>query len=453
MKSFTSILMALLLWLPALTAAQQTPLTQPAVSREEYEKLLREQQEMRREIEKLKAERAAPATQEAPSSKAGSASPAMEPARVEDIDDLSAQLKKVGDTAHAGLPGSERLVIAGDASIGFTSQNKSNSNFSAEFSPLFLFAPTDRLLFEAALDVGIGTDMTDTSSTSVDLTIADASIILNDNLIVGGGLFVVPFGQYHNHFDPPWINKLPDDPIIFSNNTAPGSEVGFFAKGVNPATWLRSMLPSATFTYDLYLANGPGLITSNNSGAGPAGQLNFADYTDLNNGKAVGGRLALLPYPNLEFGYSIQYSQTSPGGFPHVHALLQAADLNWVQECRPLGGVFTTRCEWVWSQLESGSNGFRSIDLAQWVQGGYCTIAYRPTLSTSKWLRDTEFVFRYDMQRAPLNSNGGDHESRYTLGIDYWLSPAWVLKAAYEFDNRKTGVEQSAFYLQLGLGL
>jgi len=28
-----------------------------------------------------------------------------------------------------------------------------------------------------------------------------------------------------------------------------------------------------------------------------------------------------------------------------------------------------------------------------------------------------------------------------------------VLKVAYEFDNKKIGVEQSAFYLQLGLGL
>ena len=49
--------------------------------------------------------------------------------------------------------------------------------------------------------------------------------------------------------------------------------------------------------------------------------------------------------------------------------------------------------------------------------------------------------------------HGGDHESRYTIGVDYWLTPAWVFKVAYEFDNKTIGVEQSAFYLQLGLGL
>ena len=275
-------------------------------------------------------------------------------------------------------------------------------DFQRQFQPPLSLAPNDHLLFEAGLGFDIGTDGTNSSSTDVSLGVADASVIINDNLIVGGGLFVVPFGQYHNHFDPPWINKLPDDPIIFSDNSAPQSEVGFFTKGVYPVTWMSKMLPSAKFTYDLYLANGPNLITND---PGAAGQLNFADYTDLNNGKAVGGRLAFLPHPNVEFGYSIQYSQTSPNGFPHVHALLQAADFNWVQECRPLGGVFTTRAEWVWSQLESatydptGSQGFGPIRLGEWTQGGYCTLAYRPTLCGNQWLRNTEYIFRYDSQR------------------------------------------------------
>ena len=250
---------------------------------------------------------------------------------------------------------------------------------------------------------------------------------------------------------------MPDDPLIFSDGgLAPGSEVGLFAKGVLPVTFMRKFLPSAKFTYDLYIANGPNLITSD---PGAAGQLNFADYTDLNNGKAVGARFAFLPHPNVEMGYSLQYSQTSPDGFQHVHALLQAADLNWVQECRPLGGVFTTRAEWVWSQVEdatydpTGSLMFGPVRFGNWRQGGYVTLAYRPTLSSNKWLRDTEFVFRYDTQRTPLGAPGGEHENRYTFGVDYWLTPAWVLKVAYEFDNKKVGVEQNAFYVQLGLGL
>jgi hypothetical protein len=449
-----------LLALSSLAAAEQPATSDAPVSRREYEQLLQDQKQLRQELDKLKAERAAPATQPAPTVTAKPAAPAApgkEPATLEDLDELEARLKKTTEMAHAGLPGIEHLVIAGDAAVGYTNQNKAPSSFSASFSPLFLFQPTDRLLFEAALDINIGTDGTNSSSTSVDLTIADASYIVNDNLIVGGGLFVVPFGQYHNHFDPPWINKLPDDPLVFSDGgIAPGSEVGIFAKSVFPVSFMKKMLPSAKVTADLYLTNGPNLITAD---PGAAGQLNFDDFTDLNNGKAVGGRIAFLPHPNVEVGYSMQYSQTSPAGFQHVHALLQAADVNWVQEVRPLGGVFTTRAEWVWSQVEdatydaTGALGFGPTRFGNWRQGGYCLVAYRPTLSSNEWLRNTEFVFRYDMQRTPLSAPGGEHENRYTLGVDYWLTPSWVLKAAYEFDNRKIGVEQSAFFVQLGIGL
>jgi hypothetical protein len=94
----------------------------------------------------------------------------------------------------------------------------------------------------------------------------------------GGGLFTVPFGQYHNHFDPPWIDKFPNDPLAF-DAIAPVSEVGFFAKGAIPSGTTR-------WTYDVYATNGPNLIASDPSAAG---QLNFDDFTDLNNNKAAGG--------------------------------------------------------------------------------------------------------------------------------------------------------------------
>ena len=266
MNTRTKMTSATVLGLALCTAAHadppaaDAPVSQPVITRQEYEQLLQTQKEMRQEIDRLKAERAAPATQPAAHAAAEPVAPGKEPATVEDLDDIEARLKKVAGEAHSGLPGIEGFVVGGDATVGFTLQNKANSQFSADFSPLLLFAPTDHLLFQAGLDVGIGTDDTNSSSTSVDLSIADASIIINDNLIVGGGLFVVPFGQYHNHFDPPWINKLSDDPIIFSDNSAPGSEVGLFAKGVYPVSCLNNILPTSKFTYDLYVANAPTLL-------------------------------------------------------------------------------------------------------------------------------------------------------------------------------------------------
>src|SRR6185312_12004952 len=180
---------ALMLISAATAAAQNPPTTQ--ITNEQFQQLLQQQEQMRREIQQLKAERAnAPATQPA----APTTAPAAEVATQEDIDDLNQQLRKLRDQVHTALPGMEHFLILGDASVTFVNQQGSPSSFAVGFSPLFLWEPTDRLLFEAAVDVGINTDFNNNSSTSVDLTIADASYIVNDYLILGGGLFVVPFG-------------------------------------------------------------------------------------------------------------------------------------------------------------------------------------------------------------------------------------------------------------------
>ena len=45
-----------------------------------------------------------------------------------------------------------------------------------------------------------------------------------------------------------------------------------------------------------------------------------------------------------------------------------------------------------------------------------------------KLLRDLELVSRYDWLIQPINAPGGDHEKRLTLGVDYWLTPAVVVR-------------------------
>jgi hypothetical protein len=466
MKAYTRLFFATILTVTPVVAAQTGPTTQPAVSRQEYEQLLRQQELMRQEILQLRAERNSPATQPAitfarPRQLAATPANASASQAVtqEDLDDLEHQLHKVTDQVHSALPGTEHLVIAGDAAITFANLQKASSpsSFSAVVSPLFLWEPTDRLLVAAAFDLAVGTDTTGVSSSNINVNIADASFIVNDYLIVGGGLFVVPFAQYHNHFDPPWIEKLPDAPLAFgASSIGPGSEVGIFAHGAAPLRCLHAPFDSPKIVYDLYLANGPQLITNDPAAAG---SLNFSDFTDLNNGKAAGGRIGFLPIPGIETGYSVQYSQASPAGFAKTYVLLQAADLNWVQECRPLGGVFTTRAEWIWSSVErttydsNGKLGFGPLNFGNYRHGGYAEVAYRPTLAENKILRNLEFIFRYDLVRVPVQAPGGEHEQRYEFGIDYWLTPSWVLKAAYAVDRRKVAPSENAFFLQLGIGL
>jgi len=395
----------------------------------------------------------------APPANAGSANGGSATISREELDDIYRRMHLLENQVHDAIPGTEHLVIAGDGAVTFSNLQKSSapSTFNAIISPLFLWEPTDRLLFTAAFDLAIATDTTGASSSSVNINIAEASYIVNDRLMVGGGLFVVPFGQYHNHFDPPWIEKLPDAPLAFGDSAlGPGSEVGIFAHGAAPLNFLNAPFNSPKVVYDAYLANGPQLITNDPTAAG---SLNFSDFTDLNNGKAVGGRLGFLPVPSLETGYSFQYSQASPPGFQNTYVLLQAADLNWVQEVRPLGGVITARVEWIWSNVEEatydphGKLGFGPLRFGNYRQGGYAELAYRPTLSENSFVRNLEFIYRFDFVRVPVQAPSGETEYRHELGIDYWLTPSVVLKAAYAIDHKKVASAENTFFLQFGFGL
>jgi hypothetical protein len=80
-------------------------------------------------------------------------------------------------------------------------------------------------------------------------------------------------------------------------------------------------------------------------------------------------------------------------------------------------------------------------------------LTYRPTKSDIEVVRNLEFGVRYDRVSTSLDAPGADRESRYTVGLDYWITPTVVIQSAYEFDYQKPNPNQNAFLLQLGIGL
>jgi hypothetical protein len=459
-----SVIASLLLLVPAW--ADDNADNQQPITRQEFEQfkkdaveikkdnaeLKKDNAELKRELAELKKQQTEPAgnvelkkeVAELKEQQAAQAKEADETAQENDQ-----QFKVLRDQVKKDMPGLTGLVIAGDANFGFQTQRKSESSFFADVSPLILWQPPDsHLLIETAFDLGIGGADINSESTTVTLNLADISYVLCDNCMIGGGLFAVPFGQYHNHFDPPWVNKFPDDPLAF-DAIAPISEVGFFLKGVIPSGTTR-------WTYDLYVANGPNLITDDPNAAG---QLNFNDYTDLNNNKAVGGRIGFLPFPDMETGYSIQYSKPAPAGFTNVRAFMQAFDFHWKPLIKSAGGQFDLATEWIWSDISNatydptGADNFGPTSFDNYRQGGYVSLGYRATEADNKILRNFEYLFRYDVLQQPLNSPGGEREQRWTMGIDYWVTPYCVVKTAYEIDKKTVGADQNAFIFQVGYGL
>ncbi len=404
------------------------------VSKEDYDKLLQRLDKVENQLVNIKKDTAA-----------------AQKEHDQEMDEFAAQIKVAVEKAEESHTGDTKFLVAGMRMSALMPRH-AKTNFHAGFAPLFIWEFNKQIMFEAAMDVGINDD----GSTSTELTFANVSYLLNDYITITGGLANVPFGQYHSHFDPPWINKLPDDPLPFGDSgIAPDNGIGLFLSGAIP-------IKSAKINYALYVTNGPKLITSGDGAGGPgtAGSLDFGTGSDTNNNKAVGGRIGFLPFPELEVGYSIQASKvsadTSPTAPNNVHALLQAADLNFVKQISPINGTVYLKAEWVWSSVDKATysdatpdTGFDPVTFNNNRNGGYLTLSYRPTMVSNKYLRNTEFVVRYD-RLDDINAPGGVREQRYTFGIDYWFDPRAVLKLAYECDDAKPGPNADALLVQFG---
>jgi hypothetical protein len=394
------------------------------VSRQEYDAL-------KKELNDVKTQLLAP----------GKDSPTQDQTRQE-----MARTRQMADSL--GLTDT-RLLITGSAAAGYFDPEGQSSTFTAEFNPMLLWQLNERLFFEGELGLGLkGPDVSgEGSETEVDLDLAYLTYLLHDDALVGAGKFSVPFTAYHNHLDPSWINKLPADPLVYGDEgIAPDTGVGVFVTGAAPCR-------KALFNYAAYLTNGPALVTEDPASAG---SLNFDNFNDLNNNKALGLRVSILPFPELEVGYSFEFSRPNPPGFETVHSMLHGVDLNYVARSAAIRGQLTARGAWIWSNLSeatydpTGALGFGPLRFDNDRNGGYAEVAYRPTEVSERLLRDFELVLRYDRLALPSEAPGGGAREQWTPGLDYWITPRTILKVAYTFDT--SGEEADVFALQFATG-
>ena len=165
--------------------------------------------------------------------------------------------------------------------------------------------------------------------------------------------------------------------------------------------------------------------------------------------------MGFFPIPQLENGYGFMVPNVENG----VGGILHSLELNYLQDCPYLKGTLDLRAQWVWSALDRKTLDPASgevVDLPAGLNndrnGGYIQLAYRPTKVDNRIVKNLEAIFRYDMLNQKDTPVGFD-DSRYTVGLDYWLSPSTVLKAAYEFDRQNgNGENGNSFWLQFALG-
>src|SRR5437867_10996274 len=433
-----------------LLATAQEPSPSPDsgyVSRAEYDKLKAEHEAMKQELEALKAQIGQLAKGPVPAGAATSAEGKQvvtgAPPQAA-TDELRQEVETLKSQVKETFPGTTKFLLAGYGTAGFTARSGEDPFFDAAFNAIFLWKLTDRLFFEGELELEF-----EDEETTINLEIAQASYLLNDYMTIGVGRFLNPTDYFVERQHMNWVNKLPDKPLAVYDGLLPESELGAQLRGVIP-------IGSTKLEYAAFVANSPGLITAPDDFS-ELGTLDIDNDANLGGHIALGGHVRFIPIPELEIGYGIQRSKVGPRDHA-VENILQSADFNFVSDSPFLKGLITARAQWVWSHVgrfvfdPDGEQGFGPLEFNNNRNGGYVQLAYRPTHIDNDIIKNFEPVLRYDRLNQ-LHTPVGFDEQRWTLGLNYWVTPSTVIKAAYEFDDKNGGArDQDAFMMQMAVG-
>jgi hypothetical protein len=453
------------LFIPFVAIAQDaasSPSSSDYVSRAEYEKLKAEHEAMKSEHEAMKSELDALKTavrQMAvgmiPAPPAEGPRPAKKPIEGKQVvatttspaatDELRAEVETLKAKVNETFPGTTKFLLAGYGTAGFTAPSGGDPFFDAAFNAIFLWKFTDRLFFEGELEFEF-----EDGATTTNLEIAQTSYLLNDYMTIGVGRFLDPMDFFVERQHMNWVNKLPDKPLAVYDGLLPESELGAQLRGVVP-------IGPTKLEYVAFVANAPDLITMPGDDFSTLGMLDFDNLANSGGHVSVGGHVGFIPIPQFEIGYGIQGSKTGPSN-QEVDNILQSVDLNYVQDSTFLKGLINFRAQWVWSHVGSlvydadGAQGFGPYEFDNNRDGGYVQLSYRPTRIDNDIIKNVEAIARYDRLNQ-LHTPVGFDEQRLAFGLDYWLTPSAVVKAAYEIDNKNgVGEDQNAFMLQVAVG-
>ncbi len=403
--------------------AAETPNNGQYVSKKQYDQLKDEMNILKEQVQLLLQQR----------SQQGTGSQSFQQAKTEkDIAEIQNEVKTLKAQNEALDDGTTGFLLTGYGFAGYTDSETSNSSFNAGFNPIFLWRLQDDLLFEGEFELEL-----DGNTTNVGLEYAQLSYLLNDYITFGAGKFLNPSNYFIERLHPAWINKLADKPItmVGTNRLQASSQLGLQVRGGVP---IRSMRGE----YAFYVSNGPSMRND--------GSLNFKDFTDTNNNKAVGGRIGWLPVSGLELGYGFEIAGVAdPANGNTLDVITHVVDINYLQTSKYLLGSIDLRGQYADRQIDRSSSPTLAFDNSS--SGGYGQMAYRPSLTSIPYLRDVESVLRYDWINLPNATNFND-EQRWTVGLNYYLAASTLLKFAYQFDNKQGTTNDNALLFQVTSG-
>lgn len=341
------------------------------------------------------------------------------------------------------------FLLTGYGFAGFEKEEKGNSTFGpAGFSPIFLWKISDKLFFESEVEIGI-----EDGETGFGLEYATLHYAFSRYFTLGVGKFLSPFGTFQERLHPAWINKFAERPLGLSEEGVmlnPMSEFGAEIRGGAP-------MGESRINYVIYLSNGPKLNTGSDDWM-MAGQLDYENFADNNNNKAIGGRFGLLPFPNssFEIGISGQTAKTGDKKDPlyeNVRANLFAVDLNYVKGIDFLKSNIDIKGQF--NQVKVDKANYQDTAGMTYTfdnnsKAYYAQIAIRPVQIMA--LKKLEVAGRYSALRVPEQAMWAGNKTQITAGLNYWLSYRSVLKFNYQITQEKGKDDEGAFFILFAMG-
>jgi Sec-independent protein translocase protein TatA len=362
--------------------------------------------------------------------------------------------------------GTHSFTIAGAAGGNFIYDDQnaaldglhhaSQNSFFFDWEPMFLYRPTDWILFEGVISTAFGS-----TGTGADLSTADFQLFLCDYLTVVGGLFDQPFGDWYESQSPMWVNRFVTAPLPFGiEPVVPPAELGVQLRGGAQFGALGQ-----DFDYTVWGGNGPS-YSSNVLGAAVSSPTSSAN--SQTNGKSIGARIRVYPIPlgaemgRLELGASTYNGKWMNGNWYN----------SWGVDFNYFIGNLQTRGEWMESYRQM-PNGMGADNRQGWyLQAGYLLNDLNvPGLpdKLNGYLHRFEPLVRYSgvNQRAvstddilagtgvgqggfqvglvpDFGINGSPatyapHSREVALALDYWVAPSIVWQNELDFELPRAG--------------
>jgi len=309
----------------------------------------------------------------------------------------------------------------------FTHQQGAGLFDFRQFTPYFLYQFNKRILLSSELDF---------AQTGVALGQAQADLFINDWLTMDIGYFRAPIGFWNERLVPPWINKLPDQPLVM-RQVIPN---GLTLTGLQFRGGKYLFGSPVKMEYSVYAANGLGVPGAGHAPAWENLPLLVGTTANLNNGMAYGARLGFwIPTYGINFGVS------EVANAPYFHHAGAVTSI-WQPYFNYHRGNWDFRFEY--GQNYERTREFIGNSIER--NGFYTQLAYRDYKSTRKHWQRLEYVFRYSDARfrginqsmvasnvssfftpidAPVDRN------QYTIGVNYYLFPSTIFKIAYEINQ------------------